>query len=133
MEAPAMQCFRQALSYAPNNRATKRTLSASSGLSRRRLLAADHKVNIVLRPEAMRHGRKKAIRIRRQIHARDFRLQRQHAADERRVLVGEAVMVLPRPGARLEVIERANRLPPVRLLRHLHELAVLYHHSVYDS
>ena len=42
----------------------------------------------------------------------------------------EPVMLLSRPGARLEVVQRADIVSPVRLVRHLDEFGVLHHHGV---
>jgi hypothetical protein len=64
----------------------------------------------------MSDSRQEAIRIRRQVDSRKGRFQVQYGADKRRILVGEAVMFLPGPGASFEVVDRPNILPPFRFV-----------------
>lgn len=81
----------------------------------------------------MRHSREEAIRIGRQVDSRELRLQVQHRTNERRILVTETVMLLPRPRRGLDVVETPDRLPPFGLTGHLDELAVLDHHGLDDT
>lgn len=60
-------------------------------------------------------------------------LQVEHRSDERWVLVGESVVLLSCPCARLYVVGAGDGCPPIRLFRHLVELAVLNHHGVDDA
>src|SRR5438105_2741694 len=81
----------------------------------------------------MRHGRQEAIRVRRQIYPCESRLQVQNRTNERRVLVGEAIVLLPRPCGSFNVIERAAGLTPRSLGGHLRKFGVLDHHSMDDA
>ena len=83
----------------------------------RGLLAADHEVDVVLGPQAVRHRAQEAVGIGRQVHARELGLEVEDGADERRVLVRETVVLLPRPGGGLEVVEGSARLAPWGLVR----------------
>ena len=60
----------------------------------RRMLAPDHKVNIVFRPKTVGHRRQEAVGIGWQVDSCRSRLEVQDRSDERRVLVRKAV-VLP--------------------------------------
>jgi hypothetical protein len=56
------------------------------------------------------------IRIRRKVYPGKCRLEVQHSADKRRILMGEAIVLLPGPSASFEVIDRPNVLPPFSLV-----------------
>lgn len=100
---------------------------------RRRLLAAHHQINVVLRPQTMRRGGEETVRIRRQVHSGKLGLEVQHRTNEGRVLMTEPVMLLPRPCRGLNIVETSARLPPLRLAAHLDELGVLHHHGLDDA
>ena len=80
----------------------------------------------------MGHRRQEAICIGRKVHSRQRRLQIQHRADERRVLMGKAIVLLPRPCTGFDVVERADVMPPGSFVGHLDKLAVLDHHGLND-
>ena len=79
---------------------------------RRRLLPGDHDVDVVAAAQAVVGDRQQAVRIRRQIDAHDFRLLVDDVVDEARILMAEAVVVLPPDMARQQVVERGDRPPP---------------------
>lgn len=83
---------------------------------RRRLLAAHHQVDVVLRAQAMRYRREEAVGIRREVDASESRLEVEHRADKRRVLVREAVVLLTSPRRRFDVVKRAYILTPSRFV-----------------
>ena len=62
------------------------------------------------------HGRQKTVGVRGKIHAGGDWLQVQHRVNERRVLVREPIMFLPRPGTGLNVVETRNLRAPAGLL-----------------
>ena len=78
----------------------------------RGLLAADHEVDVVLSPEAVSHRAQEAVGIGRQVNTSKSGLEVQDGADERRVLMGKAVVFLTSPGRSLNVVERAAWLTP---------------------
>lgn len=82
----------------------------------REVLATNHQVHIVLRPQAMGHRGQEAICIRRQVHTGQRRLQIKDGTDERRVLMRKAIMVLTCPRRCLQVINRTNIVPPNSLM-----------------
>jgi hypothetical protein len=62
---------------------------------RSRLLAGDNDINVIAAAQAVVGDREQAIGIGRQIHANDLGLLVDDVVNEARVLVAEAVMVLP--------------------------------------
>ena len=96
------------------------------------MLAANHQVDIILRPQAMGHSRKETVRIGRKIDSSKSRLEVQNSADEGRILVREAVVLLPGPCRSLDVVKRSTGLAPGRLNCHLGELGILDHHGMND-
>ena len=80
------------------------------------LLAADHEVDVVLGPQTVRHRAQEAVGIRGEVDASELGLEVEDGADEAGVLVREPVVLLPRPGGGLDVVERAARLAPCRLV-----------------
>lgn len=97
------------------------------------LLATDHQVHIVLRAQTVCDCRQEAVGIRRQVHPSKLGLEIEDGANERRVLVREAVVFLSRPSRGLDIVERATRLAPGRFSSHLGKLGVLHHHSLNDT
>jgi hypothetical protein len=81
----------------------------------------------------MRHSRQEAIRIRGEVYPCELRLQVQDRTNERRVLVGKAIVFLPCPCRRFNVVERAAGLAPRSLGGHFREFGVLDHHSMNDA
>lgn len=84
---------------------------------RRRLLTAHHQVDVILRAQAVGHSAQEAVSIRREVDTRQLGLQVEHGADERRVLMRETIVLLPCPCRSLDVVQRADVLPPGRLMR----------------
>ena len=76
------------------------------------LLAADHEVDIVLCPQAMRHRAEEAVGIWWEINTSQLRLEVKNSADKRWVLVREPVVLLSRPCGGLEIVEGTDRLTP---------------------
>ena len=62
---------------------------------RGRVLAGHHHVHVMAAPQAMVHHREQAVGIGRQVDAHDGSLLVHHVVYKARVLVGEAVMILP--------------------------------------
>lgn len=76
------------------------------------LLAADHKVDVILCAEAVGHGAQEAVCIRRQVNTSESGLEVQDGADERWVLMGEAIVFLTSPSRSLDIVEGATWLTP---------------------
>lgn len=81
----------------------------------------------------MRSRRKETVGVGWQVDPRELGLEVKDRTDEGGVLVTEPVMLLPRPGGGLDVVETAAGLPPLRLTAHLDKLGVLHHHSLDDA
>lgn len=77
--------------------------------------------------------RQEAVGVRRQIHSCELRLEIENGANEGRVLVREAVVFLPCPCRRLDIVERAARLSPGGFGGHLGEFGILHHHGLDDT
>lgn len=75
----------------------------------------------------------KAIGIRGKIYACGDGLEIEDGSNERRVLMREPVVLLPRPCRRLKIVNGSYILPPRRLSSHLYKLGVLYHHCVHNT
>ena len=99
---------------------------------RRRMLAGDDYVHIVAAAQAVIGHRQQAVGIGRQVHADDVCLLVDHVIDEARVLVGEAVMILPPYVRTQQVVQRGQASSPGNLPRHLQPLGVLVEHRVDD-
>jgi hypothetical protein len=93
----------------------------------RGLLATDHQVHVVFRPQAMSHRGQEAVCIRRQVHTRQSWLQIEYGTNEGRVLMRESIMLLTCPGRCLEIIHGTDVVSPISLmgLRLSHELCEL--------
>ena len=98
----------------------------------RGLLAGDDHVDVVAAAQAVVGDREQAVRVRRQVDADDLRLLVDDVVDEPRVLMGEAVVVLPPHVGGQEVVQRGDRPPPRDVARDLEPLRVLVEHRVDD-
>ena len=97
-----------------------------------RLLARHDHVHVVAAAQAVVGDREQAVRVGWQVDADDLRLLVDDVVDEARILVREAVVVLP-PDVRTEqIVERGDRLPPGDAPRHLQPLRMLIEHRVDD-
>ncbi len=79
---------------------------------RRGLLACDNHVDIVAAAQAVVRHRKKRIGVRRQIDPDDVRFLVDDVVDEARILVAEAIVVLPPDMRTEEIVQRADRPSP---------------------
>lgn len=98
-----------------------------------RLLGADHEVGVVGGVQAVGDGGEEGVGVGGEVDAGGLRLEVEHGADEGRVLVGEAVVLLSRPGAGFDVVEGGEGAAEAGFARHLVEFAVLDHHGVDDA
>src|SRR6516162_2977494 len=97
-----------------------------------RLLARDDKVHVVAAAETVVCYAEEAVGVRREIDADNLGLFIDHMVDEPRVLVTEAVVVLP-PDMRTEqVVERGDRAAPSDVAGHLQPFGMLVEHRVDD-
>ena len=109
------------------------TIASSIGEEvERRLLAGDDDVDVVPAAQAVVGDREQAVCVRRQVDADDLGLLVHDVVDEARVLVREAVVILPPDVRAQEVVERRQRVPPGNLARDLQPLGVLVEHRVDD-
>ena len=99
---------------------------------RRRLLARHDDVDVVAAAQAVVGDREQAVGVGRQVDADDLRLLVHDVVDEARVLVAEAVVVLPPDMARQQVVQRGDRPPPGDVVAHLQPLGVLVEHRIDD-
>ncbi len=76
--------------------------------------------------------RQQTVGIRRKIDADDLGLLVDNVINEPRVLMAEAVVVLPPDVARQEVVQRADRTPPGNVAAYLQPLGVLVEHRIDD-
>lgn len=58
------------------------------------------------------HSGEECVGVWRQINASSVRLQVEDSADERWVLVGKAIVLLPRPGAGLDIVDATYSVVP---------------------
>ena len=98
----------------------------------RGLLAGDDDVDVVAAAQAVVGHREQRVGVRRQIDADDLGLLVDHVIDEARVLVAEAVVVLPPDVRGEQVVQRGDRPPPRDVPRDLQPLGVLVEHRVDD-
>lgn len=80
-----------------------------------RLLGADHKIDVILRPETMSKRGQKGVCVGRKVDASGGGLEVQDGADEGRVLMGETVVFLSSPGTGFDVVDTANVFAPCSL------------------
>ncbi len=98
----------------------------------RRLLARHDDVDVVPAAQAVVGDGQQRVRVRREVHPDYLRLLVDHMVDEARVLMGEAVVVLPPDMAGEQVVQRRDRTPPRDVAGRLQPLRVLVHHRVDD-
>ena len=79
---------------------------------RRRLLAGDDHVDVVVAAQAVVGDREQRIGIGRQVDADDIGLLVGDEIDEAGILMAEAVVVLPPDMGGQEIVERGDRSPP---------------------
>ena len=96
------------------------------------LLAGHDDVDVLAAAQAVIGDGEQAVRVRGQVDPDDLGLLVHHQVDETRILMREAVVVLP-PDVRAEqVVERRDRPPPWQPVRHLQPLRMLVEHRVDD-
>ncbi len=83
--------------------------SSMSSHDGRGLLAGDDDVDVVAAAQAVVGDREQAVGVRRQIDADDLGLLVHHVIDEARILVREAVVILPPDVGAEQVIQRRDR------------------------
>ena len=84
---------------------------------RRRLFAGDDDVDVVAAAQAVIGHAQQAVGVRRQVDADDSGLLVDDVIDEARILMAEAVVILPPDVAREQVVERRDRPPPRNVRR----------------
>ena len=97
MPMPAVQCFSACVHVEP---------------LQLRLLARDDDVDVVAAAQAVVHDRQQRVGVRRQVHANHVGLLVDDVIDEARILVGEAVVVLPPDVRREQVVQRGDGPAP---------------------
>src|SRR6516165_6222658 len=98
--------------------------------NRGRLLPRNDQVHVVAAAETMVGYAEKAVGVRREIDADDLGLFVDNMVDEPRVLMTEAVVVLP-PDMRTEqVVERGDRPAPSDVIGYLQPFGMLVEHRV---
>lgn len=80
-----------------------------------RLLGADHKIDVILRPETMSKRGQKGVCVGGKVDASGGGLEVQDGADEGRILMRETVVFLSSPGAGFDVIDTADVFAPCSL------------------
>ena len=96
------------------------------------LLARHDDVDVLARAQAVIVGRQQRVGVRRQVHPHDVGALVHHVVDEARVLVGEAVVVLPPDVTGQQVVQARDRAPPGNVVGHLEPLGVLVEHRIDD-
>ena len=100
---------------------------------RRRVFAGDHDVDVVAAAQAVIHHRQQAVGIRRQVDAHDLGLLVHHVVDEARILMREAVVILPPDVRRQQVVQRRDLAAATAgCERDLQPLRVLVEHRIDD-
>ena len=79
---------------------------------RRRLLAADHQIDVVLGTQAMGDRAQEAVSIRWEVYTSQCRLEVEDGTDKGRVLMRKAVMLLTSPGRGFDIVQRTNIFAP---------------------
>jgi hypothetical protein len=117
MPMPAVQCLTALVHSQPN---------------RGGLFACDDNIDVVAATEAVVRDAEEAIGVRREVDADDLGLFVDNMVDEPRILMTEAIVVLP-PDMRTEqVVERSDRATPGDVARHFQPFGVLVEHRVDD-
>ena len=96
------------------------------------LLARHDHVHVVAAAQAVVGDGQQRVGVRRQVDPDHLGLLVHHVVDEARVLVAEAVVVLPPHVRGEQVVERGDRAPPGQLPGDLQPLGVLVEHRVDD-
>src|SRR5215469_7878166 len=96
------------------------------------LLVADDHVHIILAAQTVISDGEKAVHIGWQIDASDIGALVDYYIEKSRVLVREAVVVLPPYGRSDQKIERRDGIPPGQVIRDLQPLGVLIKHGIDD-
>ena len=98
----------------------------------RRLLPGNHDVDVLAAAQAVVGDREQAVGVGRQVDTDDLGFLVHDEVDEARVLVREAVVVLPPDVRGKQVVERRDGAPPGNLVGDLEPLRVLIDHRVDD-
>ena len=96
------------------------------------LLAGNDQVDVVPAAKTVIGDREQAVGVRRQIDANDIGLLARNVIDEARILMGEAVVILPPDMRRQQIIQRSDRLAPRDGFGRLQPFRVLIEHRVDD-
>src|SRR5579872_3018236 len=96
------------------------------------LLVADDDIHVVLAAETVIGNREQTIHIGRQIDPRDVRTFVNYHIEKSRILMGEAIMILPPDGRSNEEIQRRNRVAPRKMPEYFEPLRVLVEHGIDD-
>jgi hypothetical protein len=96
------------------------------------LLVGDDDVDVVGAAEAVVHGRKQAVGVRWEIDAYNLRTLVRDHVQKARILMCEAVVILPPYCRSQEDVERSNLVPPFDLETLFDPLAMLIDHGVDD-
>ena len=98
----------------------------------RRLLPCHDHVDVLPAAQAVVGDRQKRVGIGRQIDADHFGLLVDDVVEKSRILMREAVVVLPPNVGREQIVERRDRPAPRDAVRRLQPLGVLVEHRVHD-
>ena len=79
---------------------------------RRRVFAGDDYVDVVAAAQAMVHHTQQTVGIRREVNTHNLGLLVDHVVQETRILVREAVVILPPDMRSQHVVQRGNLAPP---------------------
>ena len=96
------------------------------------LLARDDDVHVVLAAQAVVGDREQRVRVRWKIDAHDLGALVRHVVEEARILMAEAIVVLPPDVRGEQVVQRGDRLAPRDMPSRLQPLRVLIEHRVYE-
>ena len=99
---------------------------------RLRLLAGDDHVDVVAAAQAMVGDREQGVGVGRQIDADHLGLLVHHMVDEARVLMAEAVVVLPPDVRGEQIVQRGDGPAPGDVAAYLEPLGVLVEHRIDD-
>ncbi len=98
----------------------------------RGLLAGDNHVNVVAAAQAMVGDGQQAVCIGRKIDAHDAGFLVDYHVDKARILMAEAVVILPPDVGRQQIIQGRDRPAPRHRRRFLQPLGVLVEHRIDD-
>ena len=96
------------------------------------LFAGNDQVDVVPAAKTVIGDREQAVRVGRQIDAHDVGLLARDVIDEARILMGEAVVILPPDMRREQIIQRRDRLAPRDCFGRLQPFRMLIEHRVDD-